>query len=166
MRGRRRRRSRSALRGAWLAAGFSVARGDVGHDDIWQRAGAVQLLARPRNLTAFRQLLQRASERSTVGALEAEGARNLARADLSGLAGDEGEDLIPGGQSCGARLGARGLGARGLGAGRLGAGTVHGVRCSLRRRFKHRHAVLPPRALYLALYLTLLASFARALALE
>ena len=99
----------------------AVAGGDVGHDDIWQRAGAVQLLARPRNLAAFRQLLQRASERGAVGALEAEGARNLAGADLSGLAGDEGEDLVPGGQGCGMRLGARGLGAGGL-----GAGTVHG----------------------------------------
>jgi hypothetical protein len=78
----------------------------------------VQLPARPRNLTIFRQLLQRSSERSAIGAFEAKGARNLAGADLSWLAGDEGQDLVPGGQGYGA----------GLGAGGLGAGAGHGVR--------------------------------------
>ena len=58
------------------------------------RAGSVQLPARPRNLAAFRQLLQRASERRAIRAFEAEGARNLAGADLSLLAGNEGQDTL------------------------------------------------------------------------
>jgi hypothetical protein len=44
-----------------------------------------------------RQLAQHAFEGGTVGILHAEGASDLARADVSGLLADEGEDVVFGG---------------------------------------------------------------------
>jgi hypothetical protein len=76
----------------------AVARRDVGDHDMGQGSGMVQLLAALLDAALVRKLAQHRLEGGAVGVLQVEGARDLARADLSGLAGDEGEDLVPGGQ--------------------------------------------------------------------
>ena len=52
----------------------------------------VQLLAALLDAALVGELAQHALERGAVGVLEAEGARDLAGADLAGLLADEGEE--------------------------------------------------------------------------
>ena len=63
----------------------AVALGDVGEHDGGQRAGVVQLLAAALDHAVVGELAQHALERGAVGVLQAEGARDLAHADLAGL---------------------------------------------------------------------------------
>ena len=76
----------------------AVARGDVGEHDVGQGAGMVQLLAAALDAAFVGELAQHALERGAVGVLQAEGARDLARADLAGLLADEGEEVVFGGK--------------------------------------------------------------------
>ena len=66
-----------------LAVG--VARGDVGDHDLGQGPGMMQLLAAALDAAFVGELAQHVLERGAVGVLHAEGARDLARADLAGL---------------------------------------------------------------------------------
>src|SRR6516162_7330776 len=88
-----------------LAVG--VARGDVGEHDGGQGAGVMQLLAAALDQALVGKLAQHALEDGAIGVLQAEGARDLAGADLAGLLADEGEEVVFGGK------------------GRLGMGTCH-----------------------------------------
>ena len=76
----------------------AVAAGDVGEHDRRQGAGAVQPLPVPFDMTAFGQLAQHALECGAVGILGAEGARDLAGADIAGALADEGKELLARGQ--------------------------------------------------------------------
>ena len=64
--------------------------GDVGEHDVRQRAGLMQLLAAALDAAFVGELAQHLLEPRAVGILEAEGAGDLARADLAGLLADEG----------------------------------------------------------------------------
>ena len=65
----------------------------------WGRVpGVMQLLAAALDLALVGELAQHALELGAVGILQAEGARDLARADLAGLLADEGEDVVLGGE--------------------------------------------------------------------
>ena len=75
----------------------AVARGDVGDHDVRQGAGMMQLLAAALDRAFVGKLAQHALERGAVGILQAEGARDLAGADLAGLLADEGEEVVFGG---------------------------------------------------------------------
>ena len=72
----------------------AVAAGDVGHQDVRQRAGPMQLLAPLFDHAVVGELTQHALERGAVGVLEAEGARDLAGADFAGLPADERNDVV------------------------------------------------------------------------
>ena len=63
-----------------------------------KRAGAMQPLSPPFDVTAFGKFAQHALERGAVGILGAERAGDLARADLAGALADEGEELLARGQ--------------------------------------------------------------------
>ena len=76
----------------------AVAGGDVGEHHVGQRPGVMQLLAAALDAALVGQLPQHALERGAVGVLQAEGARELARADLSGLLADEGDEVVFGGE--------------------------------------------------------------------
>jgi hypothetical protein len=67
----------------------------------------MQLLAATLDAAGVGQLTQHALELDAVGILHAEGACDLAGADLAALRADEGEDVVFGGE------------------GRLGVGTFH-----------------------------------------
>ena len=58
----------------------------------------MQLLAAALDAAFVGELAQHALERGAVGVLQAEGARDLARADLAGLLADEGEQFVLGGE--------------------------------------------------------------------
>jgi hypothetical protein len=75
----------------------AVALGDVGDHHVGQSPGMMQLLAAVFDFAVVGKLTQHALERGAVGILQAEGARDLARADLSGLLADEGEEVVFGG---------------------------------------------------------------------
>ena len=72
----------------------AVAAGDVGHHDMRQRAGVMQLLAPVLDDAVVGELAQHALERGAVGVLQPEGARDLAGADLAGLLADEGNEVV------------------------------------------------------------------------
>jgi hypothetical protein len=72
-----------------------------------QGAGMMQFLAATLDAAGVGQLAQHALELGAVGILHAEGARDLAGADLAALRADEGEDVVFAGE------------------GRLGVGTFH-----------------------------------------
>ena len=76
----------------------AVARRDVGDDDIGKRSWMVQLLAALLDAALVREFAQHGLERGAVGVLHAEGARDLAGADFSGLLADEGDDVVFGGK--------------------------------------------------------------------
>ena len=76
----------------------TVARRDVGDDDIGKRSWMVQLLAALLDAALVREFAQHGLERGAVGVLQTEGARDLARADFSGLLADEGDDVVFGGK--------------------------------------------------------------------
>ena len=78
-----------------LAVG--IARGDVAEHDVGQGAGMMQLLAAALDAAFVGKLAQHALEVGAVGVLHAEGARDLAGADLAGMLADEGEDVVFGG---------------------------------------------------------------------
>src|SRR5262249_15393757 len=79
-----------------LAVG--IARGDVGDHDWGQGPGVMQLLAAALDAAFVGKLAQHALERGAVGVLQAEGAGDLAGADLAGLLPDEGEEVVFGGE--------------------------------------------------------------------
>src|SRR5271156_2542772 len=72
--------------------------GDVGNDHGRQRAGMMQPLALAIDLARLGKLAQHPVERGAVGILGAEGARDLARANLAAALADEGGKLLAGGQ--------------------------------------------------------------------
>jgi hypothetical protein len=69
---------------------------DIRHHDRRKGAGMVQLLAPALDLALIGELAQHAFERGAIIVLQAEGARNLACPDLSGLAADEGDNVVAG----------------------------------------------------------------------
>jgi hypothetical protein len=71
-----------------------VAAGDVGKRDVRQLARMMQLLAPGFDPALVGEFAQQALELGAAVVLEIEGARDLARADLSGLLADEGEHLF------------------------------------------------------------------------
>ena len=73
-----------------------VAAADIGQHDRGQGAGMMQLLLALIHAALVGELAQHALELGAVGVLEAEGARDLARADTARLLADEGEDLLLG----------------------------------------------------------------------
>ncbi len=79
-----------------LAVG--IARGDVAEHDVGQTAGVMQLLAPAFDQARVGKLAQHALEDRAVGILQAEGARDLAGADLTGCLADEGEQVVFGGK--------------------------------------------------------------------
>ena len=83
-------------RGDQLAV--AVARGDVGEHGRGQRAGMVQLLAAFLDRAFVGEFAQHALEFGAHGVLQAEGAGDLAGADLAGLLADEGENVSLGGK--------------------------------------------------------------------
>jgi hypothetical protein len=99
----------------------AVALADLGEHELRQGSrGGAFLLAAPTDVTFLAELLQQRPDGVAVGAmLEAEGVHDLAAVDLARLAGDEGQNLVPGGQGCDTLGGSR---------------SVHGGRCSLRHR--------------------------------
>ena len=76
----------------------AVAAGNVGEHDRRQGAGVMQPLSAPLDVALVGELAQHALERRAVGILGAEGARDLARADLAGVLADEGEKLLARGE--------------------------------------------------------------------
>ncbi len=72
----------------------AVAGGDVRHQDMGQAAGAMQLLAPLLDDAVVGKLTQHALEGGAIGVLEAEGARDLAGADLAGLLADKRNDVV------------------------------------------------------------------------
>src|SRR5271156_6406937 len=76
----------------------AVAGGDVGNAHGRQRAGMMQPLALAIDLARLGKLAQHPVERGAVGILGAEGARDLARANLAAALADEGGKLLAGGQ--------------------------------------------------------------------
>ena len=72
----------------------AVAGGDVGHHDVGEGAGTVQLLVAALDNAGVGELAQHALEGGAVGVLEPEGARDLAGADFAGLLADEGNDVV------------------------------------------------------------------------
>ena len=56
----------------------------------------VELLAPALDRALIGKLAEHALERGAIIVFQAEGARDLARADLPGLAADEGEDVLSG----------------------------------------------------------------------
>src|SRR6516225_1194816 len=99
--------TRSKARSPTPATSLGIARGDVGDHDGGQGPGVMQLLAAALDAAGVGEFAQHAFERGAVGVLEAEGAGDLAGADLAGLLADEGEEVVFGGK------------------GRLGMGTCH-----------------------------------------
>ena len=73
-----------------------IAACDIRHHHGGKRAGMVQLLASEFDHSRFGKLAQNAFERGTIIVLQAEGACDFARTGLSGLAADEGEDVLSG----------------------------------------------------------------------
>ena len=63
-----------------------------------KRAGVMQPFAPPLDMAFIGEFAQHAIERGAVGILGAEGARDLARADLAAALADEGEKLLARGQ--------------------------------------------------------------------
>src|SRR5262249_48150261 len=59
-----------------------------------QRAGGVQFLATALDASVIGEFSKHCLECGAVGVLEPEGARDLARADLAGLSGDEGDQIV------------------------------------------------------------------------
>ena len=59
----------------------------------------MQLLAPALDLSRIRHIAEHVLEFGAVGILQAESARNLARADFARLFADEGEQLFPGGEA-------------------------------------------------------------------
>ena len=76
----------------------AVAAGDVGEHDRRQGAGVMQPLAALLDVSVVGEFAQHALERRAVGILGAEGARDLARADLAGVLANEGEKLLARGE--------------------------------------------------------------------
>ena len=81
-----------------MQVAVGVARGDVGQDGGGQGAGVVQFLAALLDRAVVGQFAQQALELGAHGVLEAEGAGDLAGADLAGLLADEGENVSLGGE--------------------------------------------------------------------
>jgi hypothetical protein len=54
----------------------------------------MQFLAAALDFAVVGKLAQHLLERGAVGVLQAEGARNFTGADLTGLAADEGEEVV------------------------------------------------------------------------
>jgi len=75
-----------------------VAPADVGSHDRRQRAGVMQLVAAAFDPAFVGEVAQHLPERCALGVLQAEGARDLARADLAALGADKGEKLFRAGQ--------------------------------------------------------------------
>ena len=83
-------------RGDQFAVG--VARGHVGEHGRGQRAGVMQLLAPLLDRAFVGEVAQHALEFGAQRVLQAEGARDLAGADLAGVLADEGEQFSLGGE--------------------------------------------------------------------
>src|SRR5271165_5262282 len=83
-----------ARNGDQLAVG--VAGGDIGKHDVRQRSGRMELPAAALDQPFIRKLAQHALERHPVGIAHAEGAGNLACADLSRPTADERDELVLG----------------------------------------------------------------------
>ena len=86
-----------------MSSPSAIARGDVGEDGGGQGAGVMQLLAARLDRAVVGEVAQHALELGAHGVLEAEGAGDLAGADLAGPLADEGENVSLGGKG-GCRL--------------------------------------------------------------
>jgi len=73
-----------------------IAACDIRHHHRRKHARMVQLLAPALDLALIGKPAEHALERGAIIVFQAEGARDLARADLPGLAADEGEDVLSG----------------------------------------------------------------------
>ncbi len=76
----------------------AVAPLDVGEHDRRQLARPVNVLAAPIDDALDLQILEHLLQPDPVAALDVEGLRDLALADLAGRFGDEGDDLFAGGK--------------------------------------------------------------------
>src|SRR5262249_43800170 len=75
-----------------------VARGDVRHDDLRQRARTMKFSPPPFDTALVGKLAQHPLKRDAVDVFHAEGTRDLTRADLAGLPSDECENVVFGGE--------------------------------------------------------------------